>query len=137
MPSLKIAKPDKDVTSSNAYDFVFNSLYPTYKVSSSGEEDFSISAHASDGHYDVTHNLGYYPFAFGYVEYGGKSYWVSGDVYTGIEVTGDSFTTAVRFYAIHQNTNTFRIGAYSVTDTVASQEDFTARWQIMLDPFEL
>ena len=86
---FKVTKPGFDaLTETNAYNFILNTDYPTYKVAFDGSSNFTLSAGQFQASYIITHNLGYIPMAMGWIGRSGRVYPVNGnpgitDVFSG------------------------------------------------------
>ena len=69
MPKLKILKQgETDINSTDIWRFAFHSEYPVYKIISSGSASMTMLAGEFQTSYTITHNLGYVPMVFGFVQ---------------------------------------------------------------------
>lgn len=130
---------ETDITSTDIWRFCLHSDYPTFKIQTSGSQNFSIAAGESFGEYTVTHSLGYSPVYFANILYGTKSYQIPAAItpFPLIELPSSSFsgTSIINFYSIIDGTN-LTIGATTADgELLDSTANFTAYWIINIDEF--
>lgn len=139
MAFLKILKPSfADPSTTDIWKFIFNSNFPTFKIATSGSQNFTITAGNNEAYIDINHNLNYNPIYFANILKNSFSFQVPADMDSGIEVDNDSgYTSAIRFYSKLTSSNTLRIGAYTADGVgVNTNEVFTGYWLINLDDFK-
>ena len=138
MGKLKILKSGQtDIDSTDIWRFTFHSDYPTFKIFSSGTVDVTMLATTDEIYYDISHNLGYKPLFFAYLEYNNVTIPIFGDG-SGIfdvsilDIYGDP--TSIITYSTLSDT-TLRLGLLSTPYAVGSNTTFTLSWIIVLDEF--
>lgn len=71
---IKIAKPGKDIYSTNPTDYIFWSKYKTLSLFSKITTSIMLPAGSQSASVTVTHNLGYYPYVWVFANDCGNRY---------------------------------------------------------------
>ena len=135
---FKILKEGKtNINSTDISDFVIHSGYPNVKIKFSGSNNFTLSSGSYQAYHTVTHNLGYIPQAYGWVERNSKIYPCNLYAPTGeFGVKYNSTDDADVMTICSSTTTTTSIGVFikfPVGATAYTNYTFTAHWRIAVD----
>lgn len=138
MAVVKILKDGQtDINSSDIWRFAIHSDYANVKMKWTGQGNFTMYSGNWDAHYEISHNLGYIPIVFGWLERSGKIY--PCNMLTGIndvKYGSGAYDICSVFAYCSADTSKVYIGAYNkfpIDAPAYSNYTFTAHWRIAVD----
>lgn len=137
-PTFKILKEGyTDINTPDIWKYSIHSDYPNVKIKMSGSANFTMLAGQWDASYTITHNLGYVPMVFGWVQRSGKIY--PCNLMTGItDVLYDVGSPCSVMSYCSADATTVSIGVYNkfpIDAPAYANYTFTAYWRIAVDEF--